>query len=202
VLEKAGGGRGLIVLPLGVRQEFARDAALIGLSCAFIRSIDEASTDASTSPTTRPSATEARPVAVTVLSLDEAAVLRGFGGTKTFREFMRLFEGTATTATWPRRRRARTNSSSCLRTPRSWTIMDVGQAKTRFFKRKRRARCGGPTLFDLLDEDLPEKRQHCDEQRARAPDDRRRARRRPPPASTSIPTKRRATSGPTRSPDR
>lgn len=27
VLEKAGGGRGLIVLPLGVRQEFRRDAA-------------------------------------------------------------------------------------------------------------------------------------------------------------------------------
>lgn len=29
------------------------------------------------------------------VSLDEASILRGFGGTKTFRELMRIFEGTA-----------------------------------------------------------------------------------------------------------
>ncbi len=33
------------------------------------------------------------PAAFTVASLDEASCLRGFGGSKTFREFMRLFTG-------------------------------------------------------------------------------------------------------------
>jgi hypothetical protein len=59
----------------------------------------------------------------TAVSLDEASVLRGFGGTKTFREFMRLFDARRT-ASWPRRRRARTSTSSCSPTPRSsasWT---------------------------------------------------------------------------------
>jgi len=41
VLDKLGGGRGLIVLPLGVRQEFARDARMLGLSVTFIRSVNE-----------------------------------------------------------------------------------------------------------------------------------------------------------------
>ena len=42
---KLGGGRGLIVCPLGVRQEFARDARLIGVETRFIRSHAEASAD-------------------------------------------------------------------------------------------------------------------------------------------------------------
>jgi hypothetical protein len=36
------GGRGLIVLPLGVRQEFIRDAAMLGTPVKFIRRIEEA----------------------------------------------------------------------------------------------------------------------------------------------------------------
>jgi hypothetical protein len=53
--------------------------------------------------------------------LDEASILRGFGGTKTFREFMRLFEGTpkyrfvATATPSP------TNISSCWPMPPSST---------------------------------------------------------------------------------
>jgi hypothetical protein len=39
------------------------------------------------------------------VSLDEAAVLRGFGGTKTFRTFMQLFEGKSTYR-WARDRHA------------------------------------------------------------------------------------------------
>ena len=45
ILERLGGGRGLIVCPLGVRQEFVRDAKLLGLEPRFIRTVDEASTD-------------------------------------------------------------------------------------------------------------------------------------------------------------
>jgi hypothetical protein len=55
---------------------------------------------------------------LTAVSLDEASCLRGFGGTKTFREFMRLFDGVrfkfvATATPSP------TNISSCSPTPPS-----------------------------------------------------------------------------------
>ena len=36
------GGMGLIIIPLGVRQEFVRDAAMLGLQVRFIRSIEDA----------------------------------------------------------------------------------------------------------------------------------------------------------------
>src|SRR6185369_12088658 len=98
ILEQTG-GRGLIVIPLGVRQEFRRDATqLLGWSEAprFIRSIDEAGPTGiylTNYETIRDGKLD--PIHFTAASLDEAAVLRGFGGTNTFREFMRLFTGDA-----------------------------------------------------------------------------------------------------------
>lgn len=67
-------------------------------------------------------------------SLDEASCLRGFGGSKTFREFMRLFEGlgykfVATATPSPNEYIELLAYSAFLE------VMDVGQAKTRFFKR-------------------------------------------------------------------
>lgn len=67
-------------------------------------------------------------------SLDEASVLRGFGGTKTFREFMKLFDGmaykfVATATPSPNEYIELLAYSAFLE------VMDVGQAKTRFFKR-------------------------------------------------------------------
>jgi len=67
-------------------------------------------------------------------SLDEASCLRGFGGTKTFREFMRLFDGmaykfVATATPSPNEYIELLAYSAFLE------VMDVGQAKTRFFKR-------------------------------------------------------------------
>jgi hypothetical protein len=126
ILEKSGGGRGLIVLPLGVRQEFMRDAAMLGLSVKFIRSIDEAGPDGiylTNYETVRDGKLD--PQEFTVLSLDEAGVLRGFGGTKTFRELMKLFEGTATF----RFVATATNSSSSWLTRRSWTSWTWGRAR-------------------------------------------------------------------------
>ncbi|WP_245433927.1 hypothetical protein [Rhodomicrobium lacus] len=41
-IARATGTRGLIVIPLGVRQEFLRDAADMGICVRFIRSVDEA----------------------------------------------------------------------------------------------------------------------------------------------------------------
>jgi hypothetical protein len=149
VLAKAGGGgRGLIVLPLGVRQEFMRDAALLGLTVTFVRSLAEVEyterqlavedlTPSGIYLTNYESVRDGKldPRGFTVVSLDEAAVLRGFGGTKTFREFMRLYEGTA------RYRFVATATPSpnefieLLAYAAFLDVMDVGQAKTRFFRR-------------------------------------------------------------------
>jgi hypothetical protein len=136
VLAKLGRGRALIVCPLGVRQEFVRDAALIGLTPTFIRRESEASDDGiylTNYETVRDGKLDPR--AFDVVSLDEAAVLRGFGGTKTFREFMKLYEGSdnyrfvATATPSPN------EYIELLAYAAFLDVMDVGQAKTRFFKR-------------------------------------------------------------------
>jgi hypothetical protein len=131
----AAGGRGLIVLPLGVRQEFTRDAATLGLTVKFIRRIEEAGETGiylTNYETVRDGKID--PGQFTVTSLDEASVLRGFGGSKTFREFMRVFE------TVPYRFVATATPSpndyiEILAYSAYLGIMDVGEAKTRFFKR-------------------------------------------------------------------
>jgi hypothetical protein len=72
-------------------------------------------------------------------------ILRGFGGTKTFREFMRLFagddRGTGIKAEGVRYRFVATATPSpneyieLLAYSAYLEVMEVGQAKTRFFKR-------------------------------------------------------------------
>lgn len=128
-------GKALIICPLGVRQEFIRDAAKLGLRIDFIRSIEEADHSGlylTNYETVRDGKLD--PNHFTVCSLDEASVLRGFGGTKTFREFMRLFENVpykfvATAIPDPN------DHIELLAYAAFLGIMDVGQAKTRFFKR-------------------------------------------------------------------
>jgi hypothetical protein len=135
-LQKGGGGRGLIVLPLGVRQEFARDAAMLDIPVRFIRTLDEADTDGiylTNYETVRDGKLD--PTAFDVLSLDEAGVLRGFGGTKTFREFMRYFEGSGTYRFVATATPSPNEYIELLAYAAFLDIMDVGQAKTRFFKR-------------------------------------------------------------------
>lgn len=136
ILAKLGGGRGLIVLPLGVRQEFRRDAAMLGLSVTFIRSEAEASTDGiylTNFETVRDGKLDPR--VFQAISLDEASILRGFGGTKTFREFMRLYEGTAhyrfiaTALPSPNEYLELAAYSAFL------GIMEVSDVKTRWFQR-------------------------------------------------------------------
>ena len=131
----AHGGRGLIVMPLGVRGEFMRDAAMLGVPVKFIRRIEEADATGihlTNYETVRDGKLD--PQNFTAVSLDEAAVLRGFGGTKTFREFMRLFEAVqfkfvATATPSPN------EYIELLAYAAFLGIMDVGEAKTRFFKR-------------------------------------------------------------------
>ncbi|AZO77735.1 MULTISPECIES: DNA methyltransferase [unclassified Bosea (in: a-proteobacteria)] len=160
VIEK-NGGRGLITAPLGVRQEFRRDAYVLATgdhpditeaqreelrvwqagrlsrvpSLSFIRSIEEAAEPGlyvTNYETVRDGKLDPRDFSVT--SLDEASCLRGFGGSKTFREFMRLFAGVAfklvATAT-----PSPNDYIELLAYSAFLEIMDVGEAKTRFFKR-------------------------------------------------------------------
>lgn len=128
-------GRSLITCPLGVRGEFIRDAAKLGSTLKFIRRIEEADAPGlylTNFETIRDGKLD--PDRFTVCSLDEASVLRGFGGSKTFREFMRLYERlafkfVATAIPDPN------DHIELLAYAAFLGIMDVGQAKTRFFKR-------------------------------------------------------------------
>lgn len=135
-LTKSGGARGLIVAPLGVRVEFFRDAAALGLPLTFIRSHKDAVADG-LYLTNYESVRDGKldPTGFQVVSLDEASVLRGFGGTKTFREFMRLFEGSSTYRYVATATPSPNEYIELLAYAAFLGVMDVGQAKTRFFKR-------------------------------------------------------------------
>lgn len=136
----AAGQPTLIVLPLGVRQEFFREAEQrftgeYSVKLKFIRSaaeIEPGCIHLTNYETVRDGKLDPR--LFVAASLDEASVLRGFGGSKTFREFMRLFEGVryrfvATATPSPNQYIELLAYAAFL------GIMDVGQAKTRFFKR-------------------------------------------------------------------
>lgn len=143
------GGMGLIVLPLGVRQEFVRDGRMLGMEVRFIRRIEEATEPGRIYLANYETVRDGKldPHAFTAVSLDEAACLRGMGSTKTFREFMALLAGDRKTMD------ARTRSAeikyrfvaTATPSPNNYIellaysaflgILDVGGAKTRFFKR-------------------------------------------------------------------
>jgi DNA modification methylase len=136
VLERAG-GRALIVCPLGVRQEFAHDAVMLGLELHFVRTTAEALA----LPAGAIAITNYEPVrdgkldpnVFTVATLDEAAILRSFGS-KTYQAFLALFSAVpyrfvATATPSPNRYKELLHYAGFL------GIMDTGQALTRFFKR-------------------------------------------------------------------
>ncbi len=136
----AEGGAGLIVCPLGVKQEFTTDAGKwftgpFAVPLKFIRrpeDIEPGVIHLTNYETVRDGKLD--PKLFTVASLDEASCLRGFGSSKTFREFMRLFQGirykfVATATPSPN------DFIEILAYAAFLEIMDVGEAKTRFFKR-------------------------------------------------------------------
>jgi hypothetical protein len=128
--------RALIVAPLGVRQEFKHDAEMLGLSIKFVRRIEECEPTGlylTNYETVRDGKID--PKLFTVVSLDEAGILRGFGGTRTFREFMRHFEGSGIYRFVATATPSPNEYIELLAYAAFLDVMDVGQAKTRFFKR-------------------------------------------------------------------
>ena len=132
------GGKVLIVLPLGVRQEFCRDAVeLLGMEPpSYIRTMAEAEAAPGQILLTnyeRVRDGDIDPGRFCGVALDEASVLRSYGS-KTFQQFMILFKGVryklvATATPSPNRFKELIHYAGFLE------VMDTGQALTRFFQR-------------------------------------------------------------------
>ena len=130
------GGRFLIVCPLGVRQEFARDAGKIGVEVRFARRLEECGETGiylTNYETIRDGKMDPREFLG--VSLDEAAILRSFGS-KTFSEF--LFGGRLTAVKYrfvATATPAPNDFMELLAYSAFLDVMDIGQARTRFFQR-------------------------------------------------------------------
>lgn len=137
IITKKEGGKGLIICPLGVKQEFTHDAgALLGFPVTYIRTRAESQAAGETIHITnyeRVRDGDINPDDYTVVCLDEASVLRDFGS-KTYQTFLRKFKSvkyrfvcTATPA--PNKYKELIHYAGFL------GVMDTGQALTRFFQR-------------------------------------------------------------------
>jgi DNA modification methylase len=145
-------GMGIVVCPLGVRQELISDAAMLGIDLKFIRS-DAEITDHRYYITNYESIREGKisPDRFMAASLDEASVLRSYGS-KTYQEFLPKFEkvkfklvNTATPS--PNRFKELIHYAGYL------GIMDTGQALTRFFKRDS-SKAGNLQLYPHKEEEF------------------------------------------------
>ena len=128
------GGRALIVCPLGVRGEFARDAQLLGTTIVFVRRDSDVG-GPGLYVTNYESVRDGKldPSQFVAVSLDEASILRSFGS-KTYQTFLPLFADVpyrfvATATPSPNRYKELIHYAGYL------GVMDTGQALTRFFQR-------------------------------------------------------------------
>ena len=132
------GGKALIVLPLGVRQEFTHDAREILHipEPQYVRNMQEIRESTESILMTnyeRVRDGDIAPAYFTVTALDEASVLRSFGS-KTYQTFLPKFKGipyklVATATPAPNKYKELIHYAGYLE------VMDTGQALTRFFKR-------------------------------------------------------------------
>jgi len=131
-------GKALIVLPLGVKQEFARDAVeLLNMAApVYVRTAAEVETCTARIMMTnyeRVRDGDIDPSVFCTVCLDEASVLRGYG-TKTYQTFLPKFRTVkykmvATATPDPNRYKEIIHYAGFL------GVMDTGQALTRFFQR-------------------------------------------------------------------
>lgn len=132
------GGKSLIVMPLGVKQEFTKDAVnLLGIEAPqYVRNMDEVKAAKESILLTnyeRVRDGNIDPKYFSATSLDEASVLRSFGS-KTYQTFLTLFKGVpfklvATATPSPNKYKELIHYAGYLE------VMDTGQALTRFFQR-------------------------------------------------------------------
>jgi len=135
-LIKSQGGKALIVCPLGVRQEFKKDAeSKLGIHLTYVRNQNEVDNAEGILITNyeRVRDGDIDPKTFTVTSLDEASVLRSYGS-KTYQEFLQKFKGVpfkyvCTATPSPNKYKELIHYAGYLE------VMDTGQALTRFFQR-------------------------------------------------------------------
>lgn len=150
------GGRALIVLPLGVKQEFTQDAVnVLGYDTpVYCRSMEEVeSCDSSIVLTNyeRVRDGDIRPDYFVATSLDEASVLRSFGS-KTYQTFLDKFKNVpyklvATATPSPNKYKELIHYAGYLE------VMDTGQALTRFFQRDS-TKANNLTLYPNMEDEF------------------------------------------------
>lgn len=150
------GGRALIVLPLGVKQEFTQDAVnVLGYDApVYCRSMEEVeSCDSSIVLTNyeRVRDGDIRPDYFVATSLDEASVLRSFGS-KTYQTFLDKFKNVpyklvATATPSPNKYKELIHYAGYLE------VMDTGQALTRFFQRDS-TKANNLTLYPNMEDEF------------------------------------------------
>jgi DNA modification methylase len=138
LITKHKGGKALIVLPLGVKQEFTRDAVeLLGMEMPqYVRTMDEVKATAGNILLTnyeRVRDGDIDPTYFIATSLDEASVLRSYGS-KTYQTFLDKFKGVpyklvCTATPSPNKFKELIHYAGYLE------ILDTGAALTRWFQR-------------------------------------------------------------------
>ena len=153
---KREGGKALIVLPLGVKQEFTQDAVnILGYDKPeYVRNMEEvnkADVDILLTNYERVRDGDIDPLYFTATSLDEASVLRSFGS-KTYQTFLDKFKGVkyklvATATPSPNRYKELIHYAGYLE------VMDTGQALTRFFQRDS-TKANNLTLYPNMEDEF------------------------------------------------
>lgn len=150
------GGRALIVLPLGVKQEFTRDAVeILGYKkpeyCRTMEEVEKSKSQIVLTNYERVRDGDIRPEYFTATSLDEASVLRSFGS-KTYQTFLDKFKNVpyklvATATPSPNRYKELIHYAGYLE------VMDTGQALTRFFQRDS-TKANNLTLYPNMEDEF------------------------------------------------
>lgn len=150
------GGRALIVLPLGVKQEFTRDAVeLLGYEkpeyCRTMEEVKACDSQIVLTNYERVRDGDIDPAYFAATSLDEASVLRSFGS-KTYQTFLDKFKNVpyklvATATPSPNKYKELIHYAGYLE------VMDTGQALTRFFQRDS-TKANNLTLYPNMEDEF------------------------------------------------
>lgn len=149
-------GRALIVLPLGVKQEFTRDAVdILGYErpeyCRTMEEVEQSSSQIVLTNYERVWDGDIRPEYFAATSLDEASVLRSFGS-KTYQTFLDKFKNVpyklvATATPSPNKYKELIHYAGYLE------VMDTGQTLTRFFQRDS-TKANNLTLYPNMEDEF------------------------------------------------